>query len=969
MKNPMKPTMRHPMRDNRSFLSLAAAALLGFAAAVPAAQLVSVSSRVTHGKQSFDVPLSIDQSAIEPRNVKAGMTLVLTFDGVVSDKIQVKLDQGAAKLGAATIQSNVVTVPVERVTNGQEVTVSITQPGSESQTLAFRTLQGDVNADTVVDEADARLVKAQLGKPLNNTTARFDVSASGAVEASDAGIIRKNRGERIIGQPFRNTPPTITPIAPQRATAGRLASGVSFVIGDRETPARSLMVFATSDNPRILPNDRIHVTGDGANRMLTIDPLATLGGAARVTVRVSDGLLSTSEDFDYELEGATSLFVGRLTPQGGAVSPGSGAATLLLAGDELTATLKFNYTNLTGPETAAHIHGPADPGVAAGILFDIDTATPNADGSYTWTFVPSGTFTAADQVNFVKQGKTYLNIHTAAYPNGEIRGQFIVVMGSQTFTPPPPAPALPSTPHTQADAARFLTQATFGPTEAEINRVVAMGYEAWIEEQFQKPQSKLLDYVLARQEQGEEANNENMAVESWWNYALIGEDQLRLRVAFALSQIFVISLEDGDLNQRPREVCHYYDMVGKHAFGNYRTLLEDVSLNPQMGQYLDMRNNRKAAGTQIPNENYSREILQLFSVGLYQLHPDGTLKLSEDGSPIDTYGQAEVTGLARVFTGWNWHQALTTPTNSQNPGVDQFNPMTLMISASVPSQHEFGSKQLLGGALIPSRAPSIANAMLDLADAHNNIFAHNNTGPFICKQLIQRLVTSNPSPGYVYRISQVFADNGRGVRGDIKAVVKAILLDYEARAPYDKATNPNTTSPVYTQGYGKLREPLLRLSAMARAFRPSSASGLFRIPATDTSFLQSALRSPTVFNFFEPGYSQPGNMAVEGLLSPEFQILNEISVVSAANVLESATRNPVTGNDVRLDFSVEQAIAGNATALVDRLNLILMYGQMSTAMRTTLIGHVGTLAAGNPLERVRAAVHLIVTSSEFSAQR
>jgi uncharacterized protein (DUF1800 family) len=386
-----------------------------------------------------------------------------------------------------------------------------------------------------------------------------------------------------------------------------------------------------------------------------------------------------------------------------------------------------------------------------------------------------------------------------------------------------------------------------------------------------------------------------------------------------------------------------------------------------MGQYLDMRNNRKASGTIIPNENYAREILQLFSIGVYTLHPDGTLKLGEDGQPIATYGQDEITGFSRVFTGWNWHQALTTPSNSQSPGADYFNPMTLMISASVPSQHEFGAKQILDGVTIPARTPSIANANLDLADALNQIANHPNVGPFISRQLIQRLVTSNPSPGYVYRVANVFNNNGHGVRGDLKAVVKAILLDYEARAAYDLAKYPN--SPVYNQGYGKLREPLLRASAMARAFRPSSATGLFRIPSTDVALLQTVLRSPTVFNFYEPNYVFPGDIASEGVVAPEFQILTEITVVSAANFLENATRNPFQGNDIRLDFSVEQTLAGNPTALVDRLNLLLCYGQLSQQSKTTIINHVNTLGAANTLERVRAAVHLIVTSPEFSAQR
>ena len=807
-----------------------------------------------------------------------------------------------------------------------------------------------------------------------------------AVAPADAAPRRAaDSGASRVADDRVNTPPTISDIADQRDVAGRVPAGIGFRVSDAETPAGKLQVSAASSNPQVVPDAGIRIDGDGELRILTAESTTARGGTVTITVAVSDGLDTTSKSFVLQLGSQPTLFVCAMTPQATAQTLGSGQATLLLAADELSATLRFNYSNLTGPETAAHIHGPADPGQAAGILFDIDTATPNPDGSYTWTFEPVGGHSIVDQVNFIRQGKTYINIHTAAYPNGEIRGQFQLATGSQTFTPPAPPPNLPNTPPTDAEAARFLTQATFGVTPDEIMRVRAMGYEAWIEDQFRIPQTNTLDQILQRIAAGERADNDNLFVESWWSRAITAPDQLRHRVAFALSQIFVISQQDGDINNRPREVAYYYDLLARNAFGNYRTLLEEVTLNPEMGQYLDMRGSKKAvlSGgqlTRIPNENYPREVLQLFSIGLYRLHPDGTLKLGETGLPIETYGQNEIVGLSRVFSGWNWNQA----GQSTNPGANYFKPMTVVVN-----DHDFGDvtqnaiyggpRILLDGVVLPARQASVFNARQDLADALNQLYNHANTGPFICKQLIQRLVTSNPSPGYVYRTAQVFQDNGQGVRGDLKAVIKAILLDYEARAAYNTPTEPNKypNSPVYTQGFGKVREPILRATAMIRPFRPYSASGYFRISSTDATLGQSPMRAPTVFNFFEPGYSQPGAIAQEGLVAPELQILSEITVVNAANFLETGTRTAFSpGGDIRLDFSVEQSLAGNIPALLDRLDLLLMYGQMSkdndqgtNDMRQRLSTHLATISAANPIERVRAAVHLIVTSPEFGAQR
>jgi uncharacterized protein (DUF1800 family) len=561
-------------------------------------------------------------------------------------------------------------------------------------------------------------------------------------------------------------------------------------------------------------------------------------------------------------------------------------------------------------------------------------------------FEPTGLLTVAEIVDAIKTGRTYINIHSSNHPDGEIRGQYFVATGSQTFEPPDPPPALPSGPPTATDAARFLTQATFGPTEETIAELQAMGFDAWLNQQFNMPATLTTTLLHERAGDGEVIAADQFS-EAWWNRSLTAPDQLRQRVAFALSEILVVSFNDGALQERPLAISNYYDLLLKDAFKNYRTILEDVTLNPAMGVYLDMQGNGKATLTTNPNENYAREVLQLFSVGVYKLHPDGTLQLDSEGLPIATYDQAVIEGFARVFTGWNWHQ---TGQTWPNPPQDYINPMTL-----VTAQHEPGTKLLMDGVVLPASQ----GGTKDLADALNHIFKHPNTGPFISKQLIQRLVTSNPSPAYVYRVAQKFENNGQGVRGDMKAVVRAILTDYEARS----------TTVVSNQGFGKLREPLLRATAMIRAFRPTSQTGYFKIPRTDVELGQSAMRAPTVFNFFEPGYVYPGILAQNGLLAPEFALASETEVVAIANFLEQGSRTFFKGNDVRINLTTEQALASNPTALVDRLNAILMYGSMPSTMRTRIINHLNTIAAGSTLLRAQAAVHLVVSSPEFSIQR
>ncbi len=579
------------------------------------------------------------------------------------------------------------------------------------------------------------------------------------------------------------------------------------------------------------------------------------------------------------LSGSSTLYTTAMGSQGGAVTGGFGSATLLMSADKTTAKLFFTYGNLTTGVTAKHLHSSADGGQ---IVYDIDDFSPGPDGSYTWNITSVAGITdkdgdndsdAADVVKLIENGDCYINIHTANYPNGEIRGNFRLAAGSQTFTAPPAPPSFPDDHTDYAAASRFLSQATFGASPANIAEVQALGYEGWIDAQFAKPITLAYPFVFenrARTDTEGPTYGSSLMTNSWWKNAVTAEDQLRQRFTFALSEILVTSTADGSpLDDNAHAVSDYYDMLlaghldpadpnnqvnpvvnpvpkvltgitgyggsstlNAGAFGNFRDILLSVTLHPAMGRYLDMVRNDKPNITtgQIPNENYAREIKQLFSLGLNRLHPDGTLILDSKGLPIPTYDQDAIIGFAHVFTGWDWWYADTT-----NPGGvrTSFGASTNYLEPmrEVPVRHFTGQKRLLNNVVIPG-LPTVGGLPLDpyathsstqyndaayralpaqeLLYSHDKIFNHPNVGPFICRQLIQRLVTSTPSPGYVYRVVSKFNDNGSGVRGDMKAVVKAILLDYEARS----------VTARQAIGYGKQREPIIRVTNIARAFPP-----------------------------------------------------------------------------------------------------------------------------------------------------
>ena len=705
------------------------------------------------------------------------------------------------------------------------------------------------------------------------------------------------------------------------------------------------------------------------------------------------------QDFEDQRE---HLFVAQLGPEGAASTPASGLSSIRLSGDHRSCSVALSFSGLTSPQTAAHVHAVNGGSIVEGftelgqIMDHLWVFPENGQGIYT---------SAQEILDALQGGGLYVNVHSTNYPAGEIRGDYSLVEGSIEFVPPPDPPELPD--YTgealERDVARLLTQGTFGPSEAEIDAVVSQGIEAWIDEQMDPvatPPSSLRNYVeaadaweidfmlqLGRPDHDPDHHNRRRG---WWLMALEGEDQLRQRVAFALSEILVVSEENSRVRQRHEGAASYYDLLVDGAFGNYRDLLEEVSLHPIMGWYLSMIQNEKANGITQPDENYAREVMQLFSIGLLELHPDGTLKLDPDTFlPVQTYDNYLITELARVFTGWSFG---THASGGENTNFYYFggnndfqaawkNPMKMF-----QAYHDEGTKDLVWGDPIPAGQ----SGEQDMDDAMDALFNHPNTGPFIARRLIQRLVTSNPSRGYIYRVAQVFDDNGSGVRGDLGAVVKAILLDYEARSQ----------DVIAHVGFGRQKEPIVRYAAVVRAFdgksqlpvsdfEPfgfnntySAGATRYRFGQTDNTLGQTPQAAPSVFNWFLPDYVNPGKLADAGLVVPEFQITTETTVVRTTNY----NRNLAEGSNgqggqnlagdptglldnIKLDkLALENHLTANGTAaFVDYLDKVLTARTMSDETRsileTTIDEHF------TPTQKVNVALYLLLGSHDYQVQR
>lgn len=526
-------------------------------------------------------------------------------------------------------------------------------------------------------------------------------------------------------------------------------------------------------------------------------------------------------------------------------------------------------------------------------------------------------------------------------------------------------PQLVTSPTGAVDAARFLSQASFGPRSTdEIDALRRSGYDAWLQQQFSIAAPSHIAYL--EQQRGRNEDNratEEMSYEAVWQQWLWGEGVLRSRMSWALLQIFVISNIAPDI--RPHAMSSYMDMLNRNAFGNFRQLLEDVTLHPAMGYYLNMLESEKenAATGSHPNENYAREVLQLFSIGLVKLQADGSPSLDAQSKPVPAYDEAVVKGFAKAFSGWGFggldnRQARAFHDHDENNEA-------LWQQAMQPwaAFHDSGAKTLLDGRVLPAGQ----TPQQDMKDALDNIFQHPNVGPFIARQLIQRLVTSNPGSAHVQRVAAVFADNGAGVRGDLRAVLRAVLLDVDARS--DGTTR---------LGDGKQREPVLRFAQLLRALNVHSDNGLNPIhylDGADDALGQSPLLAPSVFNFYSPFYKPAGPITEAGLVAPEFQITSETTVVGSLNFFSSVIQNEGYGWDesrLKLDYAPLLSLAtGDGAALVDRLNLLLFDLQMGAATRQRLLTLLKALPSGSGYEReqrLKSALLLSVMSPDHVIQ-
>jgi len=561
--------------------------------------------------------------------------------------------------------------------------------------------------------------------------------------------------------------------------------------------------------------------------------------------------------------------------------------------------------------------------------------------------------------------------------------------GGSASTPVAAAPE--AAPLANYEAARFLQHAQFSSSDGEIAAVKAQGAPAWLDAQMSLNSSTGGWDWLMQRGYGVIDTNKFYEMEYQSNYMawcqiMSAPDGVRRRLALALSEFFVVSGAGvGTISWPQFAMAAYWDVLCKNAFGNFRTLLEEVTLNIAMGEYLNTLGNQKENPTsgRLPDENYAREVMQLFSIGLLQLNADGTPKLGANGQPIETFTQSDVSNLARVFTGYEsdntegHSESAVAPTYTlRNVGYTR-RPMVLNASRHSSLQVDF-----LGTVI-----PTGTDGKVALTVALDTLFKHPNVGPFFGRQMIQRLVCSDPSPSYVVRVAAVFNNNGKGVRGDLGAVFKAILLDTEATS----AAGLSSTT------FGKLREPMVRVAQWARTFKATSLKGTWKIGNPDYSAVdalgQSPLQAPSVFNFFRPGYVPPSTvMAFSKATAPEFQLVNESTTASYINYLQNflyqgmwvrapeliaSPVNPTAtdGPDIVPDYSAELALVGNPTGLINRLNLLLCAGQLSAETVSMMVSALSSdqtssaSAENSKRSYVARAIMFVMCCSEYLVQK
>ena len=828
-------------------------------------------------------------------------------------------------------------------------------------------LYGVQLSSTVAAESGVAIVEAYDLTPSELPTITI---AASKPNADQSGL---NSGEFT----FTRTGPTFMPLSVNYSVGGSAVNGTDY------PQLSGVVVFPTGVSSITLPlspNPEIQAKGT-VTAVLTLLSSTdyVIGSKQTATVSITDS--------------PSSLYITSLRPSSTAISgsTASGTATIMLSSSGVIASVTVNYSNLSSAEVSAHLT------IGSNEDYLLNLGIGQVSGIQ-WTISPTGNYSVADIVSAIKSGNVSVRIDTVNYPSGEVKGSFIKGVGQQTFTIPPAAPSVSLTNVTTTDAARLLTQATFGPTKAEIDALTGSSIDAWITSQMAKPATSHRSAIqYDRTTYGGSGSFSNWNAihppnrqSAWFKVAITADDQLRQRVAFALSQIFVVSDVALGEDSQSEALAYYYDILANGAFGNFRTLLENVTLSPEMGLYLSSLRNSKADPVtgQTPDENYAREVMQLFTIGLVKLQPDGTLLLGADGLTVPTYNQTTITQMAKVFTGWAYPS--TNLASFRTASTNYYSSMQLF-----PLYHDDTAKDLT-----PVTSTVIAanqGGAKDLQLALDALFNHPNTAPFISKLLIQRLVTSNPSPAYVYRVAQKFENNGSGVRGDLSAVVRAILTDYEARSPL-VASNV---------AFGKLKEPILRLTALMRGFSASSTSGRYmgyrvtvngtpitsatakpatigeistiysatRLEAVQSSIAEAPLRSPTVFNYYHADYVLPGPVAEAGLVVPEFEITDDNYAINTPNFLRTFANAslPVTTADpytITLNLNYEKTLATNPAALTDHLATILCANSLSTAAKSSIVNTLTALkSTASTEDLVKSAIILISSSPNAAIQR
>lgn len=806
----------------------------------------------------------------------------------------------------------------------------------------------------------------RLSWPVPNITDSLTVRASGSLAGSIGPLMQiRVDGITVSTVEVRATTPSdyVMPVTPLRAGS------------------RIDVVFA---------NDAII---DGADRNLRVDYL--LAGSTYA--------MPTSPGASYDIGSGAAAFDGTDVVPGQSLMGSGGALRMAWPGENITETITVRASGSVaggvGPLMQLRVDGVTvgTHSVTSSTMADYVFSAPRvAQGSHIdVVFINDGVVDGQDRnlyVQYVKAGGATLasTAHYASTDNGNGEAAFdgistaagtgnLYSNGAIRFI----MPALPSDASLGAQhaASRFLQQASFGPTPGEVSRLISLPFETWISEQMALPASAgYVADIEARYALGAEYRPKgslytpNWIGQRFWANAATAPDQLRQRVALALHQIFVVSQADSNLGIHSRAYANYLDTLNRHAFGNFRNLLQDIALSPVMGVYLSHMRNRPEdpSSGRLPDENFARELMQLFSIGLHELNSDGTPKLDTQGQPIETYDNDDVMAMAKVFTGFSWAfpDDQLTEENFRWKGPDYSAGNDLRIDLlpmkPYPGQHSAAEKRLFAGTSREVVIAANGTAEADVRQALDALFGHPNVGPFIGRQMIQRLVTSHPSPAYVARVAAKFNNNGAGVRGDLAAVVRAVLMDSEAR-----------TAPA--SDVGKLREPVLRVAHWMRSFGATSASGEYMIAGELANQSQRAMYAPSVFGYFRPGYVPPNTVfSAGGVTLPELQIVDETSTARWVNLAWNLAGSGIGRTNNVCDVSstlaplVALASAGNFDGIVQQLDVLLYAGRMSSTLRQDLIDAM-TRVSGNTeasqVNRARVALFLALAAPEYLVQR